>query len=100
MIKVVLFIFFVDFVVLGNEIKDVEKGGVDCIYIDVMDGYFVLNIMIGLLIVEVVWLVIDLLFDVYLMIEELDCYILVFVKVGVDILFVYVEVCLYLYCII
>lgn len=100
MIKVVLLIFFVDFVLLGEEIKDVEKGGVDYIYIDVMDGYFVFNIIIGLFIVEVVCLVIDLLLDVYFMIENLDCYILVFVKVGVDIFFVYVEVCLYFYWII
>lgn len=79
MIKIVLLILLVDFLKLGEEIKDVEKGGVDYIYVDVMDGYFVLNIMIGLLIVEVICLIILLLLDVYLMIENFDNYILIFV---------------------
>lgn len=33
------------------------------------------------------------------MIENLDIYILEFVKVGVDYIMVYVEVCMYFYCI-
>lgn len=70
MIKVAPSILSADFAALGNEIKDVEKGGADCIHIDVMDGHFVPNITIGPLIVEAVRPVTDLPLDVHLMIEE------------------------------
>lgn len=72
MIKIVFFILFVNFLKFVEEICEVEVGGVDYIYIDVMDGYFVFNIIIGLFIVEVVCFVIILLLDVYLMIENSD----------------------------
>lgn len=64
-----------------------------------MDGCFVFNIIIGLLIVKVFCFVIKKFFDVYLMIVELEKYVEDFVKVGVDIIFVYVEynVLFYLY---
>lgn len=80
----------------------IDKVGVEWVYVDVMDGRFVLNIMIGLLVVDVIWLVMDKVLDCYLMIVELEFRVVDFVKVGVDIIFVYVEgvVMIYLYCII
>ncbi len=71
MIKVAPSILSADFASLGEEIKDVEKGGADYIHIDVMDGHFVPNITIGPLIVEAVRPVTDLPLDVHLMIENL-----------------------------
>nr|WEZ01968.1 ribulose-phosphate 3-epimerase [Bacillus subtilis] len=91
MIKVAPSILSADFAALGNEIKDVEKGGADCIHIDVMDGHFVPNITIGPLIVEAVRPVTDLPLDVHLMIEEPDRYIPAFAKAGADILSVHAE---------
>lgn len=70
MIKVAPSILSADFASLGEEIKDVEKGGADYIHIDVMDGHFVPNITIGPLIVEAVRPVTDLPLDVHLMIEN------------------------------
>ena len=97
MIKVAPSILSADFAALGNEIKDVEKGGADCIHIDVMDGHFVPNITIGPLIVEAVRPVTDLPLDVHLMIEEPDRYIPAFPKAGADILSVHAEACLHLH---
>ncbi|WP_276733660.1 ribulose-phosphate 3-epimerase [Bacillus sp. (in: firmicutes)] len=97
MIKVAPSILSADFAALGNEIKDVEKGGADCIHIDVMDGHFVPNITIGPLIVEAVRPVTDLPLDVHLMIEEPDRYIPAFAKAGADILSVHAEACTHLH---
>lgn len=100
-IVVVFLILLVDFSCLGEEIKVVDEVGVDWIYVDVMDGCFVFNIIIGLLIVDVICFLIKKILDVYLMIVELEKYVEDFVKVGVDIIFVYVEynVFFYFYCI-
>ncbi len=97
MIKVAPSILSADFASLGNEIKDVEKGGADYIHIDVMDGHFVPNITIGPLIVEAVRPVTDLPLDVHLMIEEPDRYIPAFAKAGADILSVHAEACPHLH---
>lgn len=97
MIKVAPSILSADFAALGNEIKDVERGGADCIHIDVMDGHFVPNITIGPLIVEAVRPVTDLPLDVHLMIEEPDRYIPAFAKAGADILSVHAEACPHLH---
>lgn len=97
MIKVAPSILSADFASLGEEIKDVEKGGADYIHIDVMDGHFVPNITIGPLIVEAVRPVTDLPLDVHLMIENPDRYIPAFAKAGADILSVHAEACPHLH---
>lgn len=97
MIKIAPSILSADFSQLGQEVKDVEKGGADYIHIDVMDGQFVPNITIGPLIVEAIRPVTSLPFDVHLMIENPENYITNFVNAGADIISVHVEACRHLH---
>ncbi|WP_338452012.1 ribulose-phosphate 3-epimerase [Niallia oryzisoli] len=97
MIKIAPSILSADFSKLGDEIKDVEKGGADYIHVDVMDGHFVPNITIGPLIVESIRPVTKLPLDVHLMIENPDQYIETFAKAGADYITVHVEACRHLH---
>ncbi|WP_059170094.1 ribulose-phosphate 3-epimerase [Bacillus sp. FJAT-27445] len=97
MIKIAPSILSADFSRLGEEIKDVERGGADYIHIDVMDGHFVPNITIGPLIVEAVRPITKLPLDVHLMIENPDQYIEAFAKAGADYITVHVEACRHLH---
>jgi ribulose-phosphate 3-epimerase len=91
MVKIAPSILSADFSRLGEEIKDVEKGGADYIHVDVMDGHFVPNITIGPLIVEAVRPITKLPLDVHLMIENPDQYIEAFAKAGADYITVHAE---------
>ncbi|MCT8139781.1 ribulose-phosphate 3-epimerase [Anaerobacillus sp. CMMVII] len=97
MIKIAPSILSADFAKLGEEIKDVERGGADYIHVDVMDGHFVPNITIGPLIVEAIRPITTLPLDVHLMIENPDLYIPQFAKAGADIITVHVEACTHLH---
>lgn len=97
MIKIAPSILSADFAKLGEEIKDVERGGADYIHVDVMDGHFVPNITIGPLIVEAIRPVTKLPLDVHLMIENPDLYIESFANAGADYITVHVEACRHLH---
>ncbi len=97
MIKIAPSILSANFAKLGEEIKDVEKGGADYIHVDVMDGHFVPNITIGPLIVEAIRPITKLPLDVHLMIEKPDSYIKEFANAGADIITVHVEACTHLH---
>ncbi|CAJ1002077.1 MAG: ribulose-phosphate 3-epimerase [Brevibacillus sp.] len=97
MVKIAPSILSADFARLGEEIRDVERGGADWIHVDVMDGRFVPNITIGPLIVEAIRPVTKLPLDVHLMIEEPDRYIPQFAKSGADWITVHQEACRHLH---
>lgn len=97
MVKIAPSILSADFARLGDEIRDVEKGGADWIHVDVMDGHFVPNITIGPLIVDAIRPVTKLPLDVHLMIEEPDQYIPQFAKSGADWITVHQEACRHLH---
>src|SRR5699024_11139191 len=97
MTKIAPSILSADFAKLGEEIKDVEKGGADYIHVDVMDGHFVPNITIGPLIVDAIRPVTDLPLDVHLMIENPGQYIEAFAKAGADIITVHHEAVVHLH---
>lgn len=97
MVKIAPSILSADFARLGEEIKDVERGGADYIHVDVMDGHFVPNITIGPLIVEAIRPITKLPLDVHLMIENPDQYIEAFAKAGADYITVHVEACRHLH---
>ncbi|WP_050614733.1 ribulose-phosphate 3-epimerase [Bacillus testis] len=97
MVKIAPSILSANFARLGEEIKDVERGGADYIHVDVMDGHFVPNITIGPLIVEAIRPVTKLPLDVHLMIENPDAYIEAFAAAGADYITVHVEACTHLH---
>jgi len=97
MVKIAPSILSADFSKLGEEIKDVERGGADYIHVDVMDGHFVPNITIGPLIVDSIRPITKLPLDVHLMIENPDQYIEAFAKAGADYITVHFEACRHLH---
>ncbi|WP_064093752.1 ribulose-phosphate 3-epimerase [Rossellomorea aquimaris] len=95
--KIAPSILSANFAELGNEIKDVEKGGADYIHIDVMDGHFVPNITMGPMVVKAIRPLTTLPLDVHLMIENPDQYIEAFADAGADYITVHVETCPHLH---
>lgn len=82
-----------DFNRLGEQIKTLEKEGIEWLHIDVMDGDFVPSISFGMPVIKSIRKVTDKVFDVHLMINEPIRYIDEFVKTGADIITVHVEAC-------
>lgn len=97
MIKLAPSILSADFSRLLEDVNLVEAAGCELLHIDVMDGHFVPNITIGPLVVNSLKGKTKMLFDVHLMIEDPDKYILDFVKAGADIISVHAEACTHLY---
>ncbi len=80
-----------DFSRLGEEIVALERAGADWIHVDVMDGHFVPNLTIGAPVVKGLRDVTKLPFDVHLMIDEPERYVIDFQKAGADYLTIHVE---------
>lgn len=80
-----------DFARLQDEIQAVEAGGANLIHIDVMDGRFVPNITMGIVVVEAVRRVTKLPLDVHLMIIEPERYVPAFADAGADMISVHYE---------
>ena len=80
-----------DFLNLGEELKKLEKGGIEYLHVDIMDGHFVPNISYGAPIMKSLRKVNGMFFDTHLMISEPLRYIEDFVKAGADIITFHVE---------
>ncbi len=79
-----------DFANLQRDIKKVEKF-VPWLHIDVMDGFFVPNISIGIPVVKSIRKVTDLFLDTHLMIEKPIRYIDDFIEAGSDLITFHIE---------
>ncbi|WP_299427695.1 ribulose-phosphate 3-epimerase [uncultured Meiothermus sp.] len=71
-----------DFTRLGEQVLACAEAGADLIHVDVMDGRFVPNISMGLVVVEALRRVSPLPLDVHLMIVEPERYIADFARAG------------------
>lgn len=80
-----------DFAQLRDDIHAVEAGGANMLHIDVMDGRFVPNITMGVVVVEAVRRVTQLPLDVHLMIVEPERYVQAFADAGADMISVHYE---------
>ncbi|MFM8316259.1 MAG: ribulose-phosphate 3-epimerase [Deltaproteobacteria bacterium] len=86
-----------DLSALGEEIKNLEKAGIDILHFDIMDGQFVPNITFGFPVLETLRKTTKLTFDAHLMIQDADQYLEDFKKAGCDWLSVHVEACPHLH---
>ncbi len=94
-VKIAPSILSADFAKLGEEVEKVSQNA-DYIHIDVMDGHFVPNITIGPAIVKALRPHSKLIFDVHLMIYNVDQYIKEFADAGADIITIHAEACTHL----
>lgn len=80
-----------DMLSLGDEIRKLEKSGVEMLHFDVMDGIFVNNITFGLPVLEKISRATDLVLDVHLMIADPLKYVKRFAESGADIISFHLE---------
>jgi ribulose-phosphate 3-epimerase len=87
----------VDFSKLGEAVVALEKAGVDRIQWDVMDGRFVPNLTFGPDVIASTRSLVDLPFEVHLMVEQPDELAHRYVEAGCGLLIVHAEACLHLH---
>ena len=91
-IKIAPSILAADFARLGEDVREVLDAGAEYIHVDVMDGYFVPNISIGIPVVYSLRKAFpDAFLDVHLMIREPGRYVAAFADVGSSLLTIHVE---------
>jgi ribulose-phosphate 3-epimerase len=90
MVKIAASVLAADFSDLYEAVRGVEKAA-DSLHFDVMDGHFVPNITFGPDIVRSLRDKVDLPFDVHLMVDNPQEWIVPFARAGCDLITVHVE---------
>jgi len=80
-----------DFRNLLQDVRKLERAGIDWLHFDIMDDHFVPNLTIGPLIVESLRDKTDLPFDIHLQMTNPELFIPVFSKMGCEIITFHVE---------
>ena len=78
---------------LEEGIRQLEAAGADMLHVDMADGHFVPNLLLGLDVVEQLRKKTALPLDVHLMVENPDDYIDPLAEIGVEMVAVHAEVC-------
>ncbi len=82
-----------DFCELGKQIEIVEKAGVTCLHVDIMDGVFVPSISFGMPVFRCLKRRSKLFMDVHMMVDRPERYVEEFIKLGADGVTIHVEAC-------
>lgn len=91
MIKIAPSILSADFTKLSAEIEDIRSAGAEYVHFDVMDGFFVPNISIGIPVLKSVRKMTEMFLDVHLMIDKPVRYAKAFCAAGADLVMFHVE---------
>lgn len=76
---------------LQQDVKALEKAGIDIFHCDIMDGSFVPNFAMGLMDIKAIRACTDKLIDCHLMIENPSAKIDLFIDSGADIIYIHPE---------
>lgn len=85
-----------DFTNLASEITAIEKAGINCLHLDIMDGIFVPSYSFGFPVIKGIREISHCFFDVHLMIENPERYLKQFAEAGANGITVHAEACKHL----
>jgi ribulose-phosphate 3-epimerase len=92
-VKVAASVMCADLCRLEESIRQLEAAGADMLHVDVADGHFVPNLLLGPDVVRQFRAKTSLPVDVHLMVENADQYVDRFAEIGVAMVAVHVEAC-------
>src|ERR1051326_4786906 len=96
MVQIVPSILSADFARLADDIGKVERGGVQMLHVDIMDGHFVPNLTVGPPVVKSIRRATRLTLDVHLMITDPDKFAPLFIEAGADQISIHYEAAVHL----
>ncbi len=80
--KIFASILNANFLTLGKDIEEIERGGIDGFHLDVMDGHFVPNISLGTPIAQALRMKTDKIIDIHLMVYNPEKFVDYFYRYG------------------